>query len=132
MVEVYNQTMRVADPEGDGRTTWNFPSYTPADQGLVCSVGDKTVPVMVGDIKWTSTLSDNDPDIEVATAVTRVVEEAGEHTGGGGLPPPPFFFGKSPLILGGPRLQVLQEADVSLKGFRPPRLGSYEDGEYGD
>jgi cysteine-rich repeat protein len=57
-VEVYNQTLTVSDPVGNGRTTFLFPAYTPVD---------------AGDIQWTATIADTDPDIDEATATTRVV-----------------------------------------------------------
>ncbi|MFQ5804173.1 MAG: choice-of-anchor D domain-containing protein [Candidatus Methylomirabilales bacterium] len=55
---VYNQTMDVSDPVGDGRTRFNFPAYTPTASG---------------DIMWTATITDDDPDVDSAMAVTRVV-----------------------------------------------------------
>ena len=56
-LEVYNQTLTVSDPTGNGRSKFDFPSFTP------------TVP---GDITWTVTIDDGDPDIDKATATTRV------------------------------------------------------------
>ena len=55
--EVYRQTTAVSDPVGGGATTWTFPSFTPA---------------VVGDISWTVTVDDSDPDADVATATTRI------------------------------------------------------------
>ena len=55
---VYSETMAVTDPVGNGRTTYEFPAYTPA---------------AIGDIMWTATIVDGDPDDDTATAVTRVV-----------------------------------------------------------
>jgi hypothetical protein len=56
--EVYNETMDVTDPVGNGRSSFIFPSYTP---------------VAGGNIVWTATIADNDPDVDQATAITRVV-----------------------------------------------------------
>lgn len=58
-VEVYNQTMAVSDAPGNGRTTWEFPSFTPK---------------VTGDIAWTATLADDDSDVDEATASTTVVD----------------------------------------------------------
>ena len=55
---VYSETMAVTDPVGNGRTTYEFPAYTPE---------------VIGDIMWTATIVDGDPDDDTATAVTRVV-----------------------------------------------------------
>ncbi|HAK60264.1 MAG TPA: hypothetical protein DCO77_07750 [Nitrospiraceae bacterium] len=57
-IEVYNVSMDVSDAVGDGRTTYELPSYTPT---------------AAGDIMWTATIADDDPDVDEATAVTRVV-----------------------------------------------------------
>ncbi|MHA2062347.1 MAG: PKD domain-containing protein, partial [Candidatus Sifarchaeia archaeon] len=57
-VEVYNRTMDVSDPVGDGRTRFEFPVFTPN---------------AVGDIMWTATIADDDPDVDFTTATTRVV-----------------------------------------------------------
>jgi len=60
-IEVYNVTMAVTDPVGNGRTTFDFPPFTPE---------------VAGDISWTATIDDNDGVIDpgdVATATTRVV-----------------------------------------------------------
>lgn len=57
-VEVYRQTLDVSDPAGNGRTKFDFPSFTP-EAG--------------GDIIWTATIADDDPDDDVATATTNVV-----------------------------------------------------------
>ncbi len=56
-VEVYNQTMAVSDPVGGGHSTYFFASYAP---------------VASGDIVWTVTLSDADPDEDMLMAITRV------------------------------------------------------------
>ena len=56
-VEVYNETLEVSDAVGDGRSTFKFPPYTPGS---------------AGDIMWTATIADDDPDIDEATAVTIV------------------------------------------------------------
>lgn len=57
-VEVYNMTLPVTDLAIGTRETLLFPVYTP----------DTT-----GDIMWTATLNDTDPDIDEAFATTRVV-----------------------------------------------------------
>jgi len=56
--EVYRQTISVFDPVGNGRTTFAFSSFTPAT---------------VGDITWTVTIDDQDPDVDIASSATRVV-----------------------------------------------------------
>jgi hypothetical protein len=56
-VEVYNETLPVSDAIGDGKSSFKFPSYTPT---------------AIGDIQWTVTIFDNDPDVDVATATTAV------------------------------------------------------------
>jgi VCBS repeat-containing protein len=58
-VEVYNEILDVSDPVGNGRSTFIFPSLTPSAPG---------------DIVWTATIADNDPDDDTATATTTVVE----------------------------------------------------------
>ena len=57
-VEVYSMTLDVSDPVGNGRTTFNFPDYAPS---------------RAGDIIWTATIADDDPDIDTASATTTVV-----------------------------------------------------------
>jgi PKD repeat protein len=57
-VEVYNEIMNVGVPLGFSRSPFNFPPYTP---------------VAVGDITWSATIADDDPDIDVAIATTKVV-----------------------------------------------------------
>ncbi|MDH3673515.1 MAG: cadherin-like domain-containing protein, partial [Gammaproteobacteria bacterium] len=50
--------LQVSDPVGDGRSRFEFPSYTPT---------------ATGDINWTvMIIDDNDPDDDTATAVTSV------------------------------------------------------------
>ncbi len=56
--QVYGETLPVSDAVGDGRSRFDFPSFTPTE---------------LGDITWTATIADDDPDIDTATAVTRVV-----------------------------------------------------------
>jgi hypothetical protein len=56
-LQVYLQTITVSDGVGNGRTRFVLPSFTP------------TAP---GDITWTVTIDDPDPDTDVSTAVTRV------------------------------------------------------------
>jgi hypothetical protein len=63
-VEVYDHTLTVTDAVGNGRTTF--------DDGSVPSI-PPFVPTVAGDILWTATIDDDDPDIDVATAVTTVV-----------------------------------------------------------
>ena len=57
-VEVYNESRQVSDGLGNGRTAFEFPAYTPG---------------VVGDIMWTVTIADDDPDVDLATATTKVV-----------------------------------------------------------
>ena len=54
---VYSEMMMVSDALNDEPTTWLFPSYTPT---------------AAGDILWTATVQDDDPDDDTATAVTTV------------------------------------------------------------
>lgn len=56
-VEVYNETVQVSDAAGDGRRSFDFPSYTP---------------VAAGDIRWTATIADDDPDLDMAMRITEV------------------------------------------------------------
>jgi hypothetical protein len=63
-VEVYNETLTVTDSVGNGRTTYDDASV-PAIPPFV--------PTVAGDILWTVTLDDDDPDIDEITAVTTVV-----------------------------------------------------------
>lgn len=63
-MEVYNETLTVTDPVGNGRTTF--------DDGSVPPVPPYT-PMAAGDILWTATIADDDLDLDEATAVTRVV-----------------------------------------------------------
>ncbi|MDH3805090.1 MAG: PKD domain-containing protein, partial [Gammaproteobacteria bacterium] len=58
-IEVYNRTLTVSDSSGNGRTRFDFPSLRPGD---------------AGDILWTVTLVDGDPDIDRAVATTTVVQ----------------------------------------------------------
>jgi hypothetical protein len=55
---VYDTALAVSDPVGNGATTIEFPFYMPAT---------------AGDILWTATLADGDPDLDEVTATTRVV-----------------------------------------------------------
>ena len=57
-VQVYAETISVSDPVGNGRTTITFPPFTPA---------------VARDITWRATIDDEDPDIDVASGLTRVV-----------------------------------------------------------
>jgi len=61
-VVVYNETLIVSDDVGNGRTKWDFPSYTPGVDG----------PAVAGTIVWTATIADGDPDVDEATATTTV------------------------------------------------------------
>ncbi len=61
-VEVYNETLTRSDAVGNGRTKWDFPSYTPGVDG----------PAVAGTIVWTATIADGDPDADEATATTTV------------------------------------------------------------
>ena len=49
--------MDVSDAPGNGSTRWDFPSFTPT---------------LSGDINWTATIADGDPDDDTATATTSV------------------------------------------------------------
>jgi len=57
-VQIYSETLQVSDAVGNGRSRFDFAPYTPAE---------------LGDITWTATIADDDPDIDAATAVTIVV-----------------------------------------------------------
>jgi len=56
-VPVYSQTLTVTDDVGKGATTYTFQSY---------------IPDTAGDIIWTATIIDGDPDDDIATATTTV------------------------------------------------------------
>lgn len=56
-IEVFRLQLNVFDDIGKGRTTFSFGSYTP------------TAP---GDIVWSATIADGDPDEDLETAVTSV------------------------------------------------------------
>ncbi len=64
--EVYNETLTVTDAVGNGRTTYDdgsvpsIPSFAP----------DTTAE---GNILWTATIADDDPDIDEVTVVTTIV-----------------------------------------------------------
>jgi len=55
-VQVYNQTMNVSAAVGS-RVNVSFPSFTPT---------------ATGNINWTATINDGNPDTDTATAVTKV------------------------------------------------------------
>lgn len=55
--EIYNRRLNVFDDIGKGTTTFKFQSYTAEASG---------------DIEWTATIADGDPDIDEAAAVTTV------------------------------------------------------------
>jgi hypothetical protein len=57
-MEVYNKILQVSAPVGKGRTTWLLPDF---------------IPDTAGDINWTVTIIDNDPDVDEATGTTTVV-----------------------------------------------------------
>lgn len=67
-VEVYNQSLPVSDAVGKGHRRYYFPSY---------------LPTASGEIVWTLSLSDDDPDIDEAVEVTTVI---GQGDPGGGEP----------------------------------------------
>lgn len=56
--QVYSHVIAVSDPVGNGRTSYNLPDFQPSAPG---------------NITWTATLSDQDPDVDEVTGVTRVV-----------------------------------------------------------
>jgi hypothetical protein len=58
--KVYDETMMVSDPPGDGHTTFEFPTYIPVDAGT---------------IRWTATIEDDDRDGDVAKARTKVIDD---------------------------------------------------------
>jgi hypothetical protein len=53
--EVYKETMMVFDLVGGSGTKWSFPTYKPTK---------------LGDIQWTVTVNDDDPDVDLATTLT--------------------------------------------------------------
>jgi hypothetical protein len=57
-VQVYRETLVVSDSPGRGKTTFEFPGFTP---------------VKAGDIAWTAAINDTDPDVDRAEDTTRVV-----------------------------------------------------------
>ncbi len=63
-VMVYSETVSVTDPVGNGRTRY--------DDGSVPAI-PPYVPTAPGDILWTATIADADPDDDTATATTRIV-----------------------------------------------------------
>lgn len=65
-VQVYNQSMPVTGGVGKGRSRYFFPGFIPASSG---------------EIVWTVSLSDGDPDVDEGVAVTTV---SGESDPGGG------------------------------------------------
>jgi cysteine-rich repeat protein len=56
--QVYHEIMMVSDPAGNGQAQYNFPAFTPT---------------AAGEIVWTATIDDDDPDLDTATATTKVV-----------------------------------------------------------
>jgi hypothetical protein len=58
-IRVYNETEVRSKLVTSKRTTFSFPDFTPAT---------------VGDIRWTVTIADDDPDDDTAMATTRVVK----------------------------------------------------------
>jgi hypothetical protein len=56
-IEVYNETIQVSDAVGDGRSRFSYPSY---------------LPTAAGNINWTVTIFDDNPDDDTATAMTQV------------------------------------------------------------
>jgi hypothetical protein len=67
-MEVYNETIMVSDAPGDDDHTRfeSFPTFTPT-------------PDHVGKIMWTATIEDDDPDPDVATAQTKVIDDREGH-----------------------------------------------------
>jgi hypothetical protein len=55
--EVYRETMMVFDLAGGSGTKWSFPTYRPTN---------------LGNIQWTVKVDDDDPDVDLATALTIV------------------------------------------------------------
>ena len=53
--EVYRETMMVFDLVGGSGTKWSFPTYRPTK---------------LGNIQWTVTVNDDNPDVDLATALT--------------------------------------------------------------
>jgi hypothetical protein len=53
--EVYRETMMVFDLVGGSGTKWSFPTYRPTK---------------LGNIQWTVKVNDDDPDVDLATALT--------------------------------------------------------------
>jgi hypothetical protein len=60
-IDVYSKTETVSDPVGNGSTTHLFPGFIPPE---------------AGDIEWTATFVDGDPDFDTATALTKVVSRS--------------------------------------------------------
>jgi hypothetical protein len=58
-VEVYRQSQLVSDAPRGGTTTATFPAY-------------RTVAADIGTLTWTATITDDNPDIDQATAATTV------------------------------------------------------------
>ena len=56
---VYNQTRVASDPPGGGDTAVAFPNFVPTE---------------IGRITWTLTVTDGNPDLDVATATTNVLQ----------------------------------------------------------
>jgi hypothetical protein len=59
-VLVYDKTLMVSDALGQGGSKFVFPPY------------DTKILGVVGDITWTVTIADDDPDLDEATATTSV------------------------------------------------------------
>jgi VCBS repeat-containing protein len=57
--EVYRETMMVFDLIGGRGTKWSFPTYRPTK---------------LGNIQWTVEVNDDDPDVDLATALTIIKE----------------------------------------------------------
>ena len=66
--EIYNQSITVSDPVGDGASRFSFPDY---------------VPTAAGKITWTVTINDADPDTDMDTEETKVKAEKDDHGGSG-------------------------------------------------
>ncbi len=64
---VYQNTLMVSDrPGNEGVSKYSFPAFTPTQ---------------TGDVVWTATIDDGDPDVDTATAVTRVIGDTVGSTG---------------------------------------------------
>ncbi|MFZ2950774.1 MAG: choice-of-anchor D domain-containing protein, partial [Desulfuromonadaceae bacterium] len=58
-VQIYSQTIALDNIAAGATASYTFPAYTPT---------------VVGDINWTVTVSDQDADVDQATAITKIVK----------------------------------------------------------